>query len=125
MGQVSPAKPVGLRPGTLDLVVVRGDDFRIRLEFFDANDDPLDVSDWDLQAQMRSAYQGPLIATFTLDQTGLPDNELNLLLDDSDTVALGEGVFPWDAVRVSGGQVIRTLLSGVAVVKPRATVATQ
>lgn len=115
------AGPVGLRPGGLDLRVIRGDDFRIRLEFFDANDDPLDISGWTVGAQMRSTYQGPLLATFTIDTQGLPNNELNLRLDVADTLPLGEGVFPWDLQRFSGGQLVRTLLSGVAVVSSDVT----
>lgn len=114
-------QPVGLRPGRLDLRVVRGDDFRIRLEFFTADDTPLDVSGWTLAAQMRTSYQGALIATFTIDQTTLPNNEINLGLPDAVTATLGEGVFPWDLQRFAGGQLVRTMLSGVAVVSPDVT----
>jgi len=121
MRTAKPAGPVGLRPGALDLRVIRGDDFRIRLEFFDANDDPLDISGWTLAAQMRAAYQGALLATFTIDQTGLPDNEVNLQLSAAQTETIGEGVYPWDFQRFAGGQVIRTMLSGVAVVSPDVT----
>lgn len=110
------AGPVGLRPGGLDLRIVRGDDFRIRLEFFDANEDPLDISGWTIAAQMRSAYQGPLLATFTIETATLPDNELNLELPAALTGTIGEGVYPWDLQRFAGGQLIRTMLSGVAVV---------
>jgi hypothetical protein len=114
-------QPVGLRPGKLDVRVVRGDDFRIRLEFFDADDSPLDVSGWTLAGQMRSAYQGPLLATFTVDGSALPDNEVNLELDAAVTATIGEGVYPWDLQRFAGGQVVRTMLSGVAVVSPDVT----
>lgn len=116
MATGKPAGPVGLRPGQLDLRVIRGDDFRIRLEFQDANDDPLDISGWTLGAQMRVAQQGALIATFTIDRAGLPDNEMNLVLSVGDTSTLGEGVFPWDLQRFAGGQLVRTMLTGVAVV---------
>lgn len=116
-----PAGPVGLRPGSLDLRVVRGDDFRIRLEFFDADDSPLDISGWTLAAQMRSAYQGPLLATFTIETATLPDNELNLELPAAVTGTLGEGVYPWDLQRFAGGQLVRTMLAGVAVVSPDVT----
>jgi hypothetical protein len=116
-----PVGPVGLRPGQLDLRVVRGDEFAIRLEFYSADDTPLDISGWTLGAQMRSAYQGPLIATFEIDQIGLPDNELNLRLSVSDTTPLGEGVYPWDLQRFAGGQIVRTMLSGVTVVSSDVT----
>lgn len=121
MATAKPAGPVGLRPGALDLKVYRGDDFRIRLAFFDADDSPLDISGWTLAAQMRSAYQGPLVATFTIDTATLPDNELNLNLSAADTSQLGEGVYPWDLQRFAGGQLVRTMLSGVAVVSPDVT----
>lgn len=117
-----PDAPVGLRPGLLNLLVLRGDEFRERLVWKDANGDPLDITGWVLEGQLREAYGGALLANFVLDDVGLPDNEVNLRLADTDTAALGEGVFPWDLVRVSGGPSSpRTVLSGVAVVRPRAT----
>ena len=121
MTRPSQNQPVGLRPGKLDLRVVRGDDFRLRLEFFDADDSPLDISGWTLAAQMRSAYQGPLLATFTIETATLPDNELNLEIPAATTATLGEGVYPWDLQRFAGGQLVRTMLSGVTVVSPDVT----
>jgi len=114
--------PVGLRPGTLNLLIIRGDAFRERLVWRDADGDPLDVSGWDLEGQLRDTYSGALLADFTIDRSGLPDNEFNLRLEDTDTADLGEGVYPYDLVRMSGGPSFpRTMLSGVAVVRPRAT----
>ena len=115
------AGPVGLHPGGLDLYVVRGDDFRIRLEFATADDTPLDVSGWTLDSEIRSTYQGPLLATVGIDRTGLPDNEVNLTIDAAVTATIGEGVYPWDLYRSAGGQVRRTVLSGVVVVAPDVT----
>ena len=115
------AGPVGLHPGGLDLFVVRGDDFRIRLEFATADDDPLDISGFVLSSQIRNTFQGELLATIVVDQTGLPDNEVNLTIDASVTAEIGEGVYPWDLFRSAGGQVRRTLLSGVVVVQPDVT----
>lgn len=115
------AGPVGLHPGGLDLYVVRGDEFRIRLEFATADDDPLDVSGWTLASEIRNTYQGELLATILVDQTGLPDNELNLHIDAAVTAEIGEGVYPWDLYRSAGGQVQRTILSGVVVVAPDVT----
>lgn len=114
-------RPVGLRPGPLDLYVVRGDEFKLRLQFFDSDDLPMDISGWTLQAQMRNTYQGALLATFGLDSTGLPSNEVNLVLSDAQTGVIGEGVYPWDLQRFAGGQVIRTMLAGVVVVSPDVT----
>lgn len=114
--------PVGLRPGSLNLLVVRGDAFRERLVWRDADGDPLDVSGWTFVGQLRDTYSGALLADFTIDRTGLPDNEINLRLSDADTVGLGEGVYPYDLVRTVGGpSAPRTMLSGVVVVRPRAT----
>jgi hypothetical protein len=115
------AGPVGLRPGGLDLRIVRGDDFQIRLAFATADDDPLDISGWTLGAQMRATYQGQLLATFTLDDTALPAGEINLSLPAAVTSTIGEGVYPWDLQRFAGGSLIRTVLSGVAVVTPDVT----
>lgn len=119
--QTTKPRPVGLRPGAMDLMVIRGDDYKVRLEFYDADDDPLDITGWTLGAQMREAYQGALLATFTIDTAGLPSNEMNLELTAAQTTTLGEGVYPWDLQRFSGGSVVRTLLSGVAVVAPDVT----
>lgn len=121
MMQTRKPKPVGLRPGAMDLMVIRGDDYKVRLEFYDANDDPLDITGWSLGAEMRDTYQGALLATFTIETIGLPDNELNLVLVPGQTELLGEGVYPWDLQRFAGGSVVRTLISGVAVVSPDVT----
>lgn len=116
------AGPVGLRPGALDLRIVRGDAFSERFEWYDANEDPLDVTGWVLEGQLRATYQGALLAQFTIDRSGLPDNEMNLQLTDAQTTGLGEGVYPWDLVRISGGPINpRTVLQGVAVVSNRST----
>jgi hypothetical protein len=114
-------QPVGLRPGRLDLRVVRGDDFRIRLEFFNADDDPIDISGWTLGAQIRTTYQGSLLASFTVETATLPDNELNLEVAATVTATIGEGVYPWDLQRFAGTSLARTLLSGVVVVSPDVT----
>jgi hypothetical protein len=115
------AGPVGLHPGGLDLYVVRGDDFRIRLEFATSDDTPLDISGWTVGAEIRSTYQGALLATFTINTTGLPNNELNLELLGAVTGTIGEGVYPWDLERFTGGSLRRTILSGVVVVAPDVT----
>lgn len=114
-------QPVGLRPGRLDLRIVRGDDFQIRLDFSTADGDPIDVTGWTLGAKMRTTYQGPLLATFSFDATALPASEVNLRLDAAATATLGEGVFPWDLQRFAGGALVRTLLTGVVVVSPDVT----
>lgn len=117
-----PAGPVGLRPGGLDLRIVRGDAFSERFEWYDADDSPLDITGWVLEGQLRVTYGGDLLAQFTIDQSGLPDNEMNLTLTAGQTVTIGEGVYPWDLVRVSGGPINpRTVLQGVAVVSARST----
>lgn len=116
--------PVGLRPGSLNLLVVRGDAFRERLVWRDADGQPLDVSDWTFVGQLRDTFAGALLADFVIDRSGLPDNEFNLRLEAADTVGIGEGVYPFDLVRTVGGpSAPRTMLSGVVVVRPRATVA--
>jgi hypothetical protein len=106
----------------LNLLVVQGDTFRERLVWKDANREDLDVSEWGLAGQVRETYTGALLADLTIDRAGLPDNEFNLRLTETDTAGLGEGVYPWDLVRTSGGPSSpRTVLAGVVVVRPRAT----
>lgn len=122
MGDCGTERPVGLRPETLNLRVVRGDFFSVRVEWFDLNEAPLDVSGWDLEGQMRVTFQGALLAQFSIDRVGLPNNEFNIQLSEGQTTTIGEGVYPWDLVRLSGGPVNpRTVLQGVAVVSNRAT----
>ena len=118
MTRPSTSGPVGLRPGKLDLEVVQHNDFAVRLEFVNADDDPIDITGWDLVANMRETYQGALIATFALDSAALPPNEVSLRLTAAQTALIGEGVYPWDLLRYSGGSLVRTLLRGVAVVVP-------
>ena len=114
-------RPVGLRPGRLDLQVVRGDDYAVRLEFYTADETPLDISGWTLAGQVRETYQGALLADFVVDRDDLPENELTLRLSASVTATIGEGVYPWDLQRFSGGSLVRTMLSGVVVVTPDVT----
>jgi len=122
MTRNSALAPVGLRPAQLNLVVVQSDNFSERLAWFDANRDPLDVTDWVLAGQIRETYSGVLLADFVVDASGLPDNEFDLKLANTVTDDLVEGVYPWDLVRTAGGPSSpRTLLSGVVVVRPRAT----
>lgn len=118
----STAGPVGLRPGVLNLRIVRGDAFSERFEWYDSDEDPLDITGWTLEGQLRVTYQGVLLAQFTIDRAGLPVNEMNLQLTDTETTSLGEGVYPWDLVRLAGGPINpRTVLQGVAVVSNRST----
>lgn len=116
------ADPVGLRPGRLNLRIIQGDTFSERFEWYDANEDPLDITGWGLEGQLRVTFQGALLAQFAVDRSGLPNHEMNLQLTDAQTATLGEGTFPWDLVRISGGAVNpRTVLQGVAVVSNRST----
>lgn len=122
MADCSTERPVGLRPGTLNLRIVRGDFFSERLEWYDSDNNPLDITGWVLEGQMRVTFQGALLAQFAIDTVGLPVNEMNLQLSEAQTSQIGEGVYPWDLVRISGGPVSpRTVLQGVAVVSNRST----
>lgn len=110
----------GLAPGDLPLRVQKANDFIIVIEFLDQDDNPIDATGWTFAAQIRETYQGALLASFDFDQIGLDDHQLRLKLSPAQTDAIGEGTWPWDFIR-TGGDTVRTLLAGVAVVVPNAT----
>lgn len=115
----------GRKPGRLDLVAVQGDDVGVIAEVFDQDDEPIDVTGWTLESQVRATYDGDLLLTFTVetaaDDPGLDDNEVRLSASAAQMEAVGEGAWPWDLRRTSGGPSVRTLLAGTLLVRPRVT----
>lgn len=110
----------GLAPGELPLRIQKANDYAIVVEFLDQDMVPIDSTGWTFDAQIRETYQGALLATFSFDRIGLLDHQLRLSLTAAQTDLIGEGTWPWDFIR-TGGDTVRTLLAGVAVVVPNAT----
>ena len=114
---------LGLRPGRLDLTVMRGDGLSFVAGFFDQDGSPVDVSEWTFEGQVRRTYGGPILAQFvvTVASGGLDDHEIRAEVDAATIWTIVEGSCPWDLVATSGWPSIRTVLAGIVQVLPRAT----
>lgn len=67
------------------MLVQRRADDRTRVEFFDPNDDPLDLTDWAVYAQIWDKKRTEKYADFTVDYVDRANGVVELLLYAIDT----------------------------------------
>ena len=110
-----------MRPGSLPLAMVRGDDYSLLLTFTDKDGARIPLTGRSYRAQIREDADAPtLLAEFDIDITQLGTGELRLGLDKAVTSALPEfGV--WDLEETGTDGKVQTLLADVVTVEPDVT----
>lgn len=101
---------MSVTPTEYDLQIYTGADFYVTFTFYDSSDSKLDITEWIVEAQMRSTYTAEdALATFTvvknnddseitisLTASGTGELELNTELDLSTSTTASNAV--WDLV---------------------------
>lgn len=91
--------------GTLNLAVVRGDDFSALIDF------SIDVSEFSITASMYSLVTFATAAAFTVTVPSPADGQVNIALTDTQTAALAHGTYGWTLTWLEGSAT-RTALTG-------------
>lgn len=107
-------------PATLDIVVLKGDEFGMDLDF----DTSLNSFAWTAEVFVSTrtvnsnypgglAIEGATAATFTVNVVDAANGQLNLALDETTTGGLDEATtYRWYLRGVAPGAVTRTYISG-------------
>jgi len=103
---------------TLDIHFVQGDSLSRVLQFTQ-DSSPIDVSDWEITAQIRRRASSSTAVDFTVDMTDAATGlvEISITPEDAASLALSN---VWDLQRVVAGEV-RTLLAGTVTVDREVT----
>lgn len=92
-------------PGTLNLSLVRGDDFSALVDFSIA------MTGYAVTAGMYSLVTDELVISFTVTATNLANGQVNISLSDTQTASLARGTYAW-SLRWTENNATRTALSG-------------
>lgn len=109
-----------MEPESHDLKVYAGDDYTCMFTFNNGAGNPMDVSGFVFQSQIRSYPQAStVLASFDVDQTSSATGIIVLRLDKIVTATLKDGV--WDFQQTDSGGIVRTLVAGKITVEPEVT----
>jgi hypothetical protein len=104
-----------------NLTIDQGSTYSISIELSDANDNPLDLSDYTIHAQLRKSYGSTTYTAFTTSSGEDPeDGVITLSLTAQQTGALRSGRYVYDVEIVDGSEVIR-VLEGIITITPEVT----
>ncbi len=74
---------------TLDIEIKQGETFQRLLSFTDSLNAPIDITSWTFAGQIRQTYSSTtILASFTFDNTGLPNNQIYMKLSAVQTSAI-------------------------------------
>jgi hypothetical protein len=105
-------KKIKLLPSTLDLDVYRGDDLRLGMELRSNDESPIDVTGWEIRAQVRKRPRSnTLLASFTVEITDAEAGTFDVVLSAADTAGLPQ-VAVWDLETVDAQGETRTRVAG-------------
>lgn len=107
-------------PATVDLHFVQGDTFRRRLHFYVSPSIDVNISGWDITAQIRQYAAAEEATDFLIAfVTNGADGEVDISITAAQAALLHSSEV-WDLQRVDGGEVL-TLLSGTVTVDREVT----
>jgi hypothetical protein len=98
-----------------NIYIDQGADFRVSLELFDADNDELDVDNYNIFATMRKLYSTTKITDFDVEK-GPDGNDVTLVLPDEITVNLKPGKYQYDVLMEKPTGEISKIAEGLAIV---------
>jgi len=105
-----------------NLTIDQGSSFSISIELSDLLGNPLDLSDYTIQAQMRKSYGSNSYTAFTTSAGEDPTNgELTLTLTNTQTSALRAGRYVYDIEIEDSDEIVTRVLEGIVTVTPEVT----
>lgn len=93
-------------PGTLNLSLVRGDDFSALIDV------SINLTGYTTTASVASAVTGSTILPFTVSVVSASEGKVNLSLTDTQTAAVPRGTYTWHMAWTEGSAT-RTALTGM------------
>lgn len=107
-----------MTPGTFNFTILRGVTWEgLRLELLDSERQPVDLTGYTAQSQMRRSALADLELAFTVSVDAEESGVVNIAgLTDEQTEALSSGRFVWDLVLVKDGAVFGPWLTGTVTV---------
>lgn len=106
---------------TRNLTIDQGSTFSISVELSDALDNPLDLTDYDIRAQLRKSYGSNTFTEFSTSSGDNPENGvITLTLTSEQTTLLRPGRYVYDIEIENDDEVVR-VLEGIITVTPEVT----
>lgn len=106
-----------------NLVIDQGTTFDVYIDLTDENGDPIDVSPYVANAQMRKWYSSVNPAAVFATNTAIepPNGVIRLSLTAEQTANLDHGRYVYDVTIVNDENIITRVLEGIVTVTPRVT----
>lgn len=101
-----------------NIVIDQGTTFNTEVSLTDENGDPLDLSAYTANAQIRKWYSSSNSTAFT---TALSNGTITLSLTPTQTANIESGRYVYDIVIRSNANVVTRVVEGIVTVTPRVT----
>jgi hypothetical protein len=106
---------------TRNLTIDQGTTFSISIELSDAIDNPLDLTEYTIRAQLRKSYGSNTFTEFSTSSGDNPENGvITLSLTSEQTTSLRPGRYVYDIEIENDDEVVR-VLEGIITVTPEVT----
>jgi len=105
---------------TKNLVIDQGATFSANIQYLDNSKNPISLSGYDINSQMRRSYYSANAVSFTANITNASTGNINIALDSTQTANLIAGRYVYDVEANIGSTVLR-IVEGIITVTPGVT----
>lgn len=97
-----------------NLYIDQGTDFRVDLNLFDGDDDPLLIDVLDFFADIKKVYSSSPLLSFTIEKSTQVPGTITLVLTDTQTQSLKPGKYQYDVLMRKQSGEMSKILEGLA-----------
>ena len=104
-----------------NIVIDQGADFEATISLEDENQDPFDLSGYNVTGQVRRTYKSATAYDFTVDVADAGNGQVTISMTAAETAAIKSGRYVYDVKATSSGGAVTRALEGSVEVTPSVT----
>lgn len=107
--------------GALDLYIEKGTDWLRYVTLLDANEEPIDITNYSFNAHLRQSVAATEFISFVIAKTDAANGQLSLSLANTVTSAITYNTGVYDVEAIDGVGIVSRILEGAVTLKDEVT----
>lgn len=107
--------------GYVELTLEQGSDFNAVLNLTDSTGTALNLSNFNVESQMRKSYYSSTATDFVMEITSIATGEINMSMSAANTSNLTPGRYVYDVLVTDNSNIKTRIIEGIINVKPSVT----